>query len=934
MSQPNPFSRANAIEHTLVSKLVTGTDSSYEVAVDLVDIDTAYMKEIGSTASPVQLGYIRQIGSSGGSGSSGSGYFNDLYVTRINGSSYPPPGGTGVGPGPTGPTGPTGGGPYFIGGTGINVTYTGQTGSITNTGVVGITPGFGISVTPVIGGYNQFQVSYTGGTTGGGPPGPTGPTGPTIQGPTGQVLYYGSGGLTSSSQLTYDGTKLNVPALQVSTGNTQLYLEAAGNTSTIYSGRINGSNILNISNSRGFPTMSINTGSQSVGIGNAGATYSLDVSGNTRIVYAGTTGVTGVSGGSGTSGFSLLSAGSTYTIYGWGGGGAGNGGTGGAGGYSELTFTTGPVGATLRWNQLYGGTGGGGNALVVSLEGGPTFLYVPGGGAGTTGAVGSAAGETASGLTATYIDNNYWTYTTTSNTTLLTPTFQFANIYSAIARGAATISIKQQVPFNESAVSSLSGVTYTFTVPAGTTYTITSAGVTFAGATLQTPLSNVSLIVNQTFTNVGGGTGNTYGGTTYTISGGTASYTSVVGNPTMQDGLFLGISGMTSSAGDVYWSGSYTATLPQGFTFTVLGPPVGTIGFIGETLSAPAGATFIFPTFSSFISGSIKTTGNAIGASGSRINVNSRIFTETAVAATGPTGVNLGGGGYTGGSNPAYITNIPVTGAVGPTLGNIPAGGGGGLGYLDTTSLSSLGYSSISKIDYPGVGVNSYGNIYGSYGTGSTSLNRTPGYLLINQVSTLTTPNPALTVIGNEVVNGSVSTGTIPQGYVQTKIQNGDIVLSGGLMSGNCLAVSSLSTAPAGGGVQGIPTQSGGKIMWNSVFPGGGRTELINAWGGAAGNGFAFYTGPDGSTAQQPTGTLVNLGFWDTSGLIVQNGITASNLNVVNGITASNLNVVNGMTVNNLNVTNGITVSNLNVSNGITVSRITAGSFVFTVTNL
>ena len=925
MSQSNPFSRANAQQHNLVSKLVTGIDSAYEVAVDLVDIDTAYVKEIGSTANPVQLAYIRQIGSSGGSGSSGSAYFNDLYVTRINGSSYPPPGGTGSGgPGPTGPTGPTGGGPYFIGGTGINVTYTGQTGSITNTGVVGITPGFGISVTPIIGAYNQYQVSYTGGTTGGGPPGPTGPAGPNVQGPTGQLVYFGNGGFTSSSQLTYDGTKASAPALQLVTGNTQLYLEAVGNTSTIYSGRINGSNILNISNSRGFPAMTLNTASQSLGISNSNPTFSLDVNGNTRIVYGGTTGATGVSGGSGISGSCALAAGSTYTIYGWGGGGAGNGGTGGAGGFSEVQFTTGPVGSTLRWSQLYGGTGGGGNALVAWLEGGPTFMYVPGGGAGATGGgVGSAAGEIPSGLTATYIDRNFWTYTTTSSTALSTPTFQYANIYSSIARGNATISINQQVPYNDSVSTSPSGVTYTFTVPAGTTYTVTSYGITFAGTTMQTPQDKLGVLVNQTFTNVGGGTGNTYAVGDYLLSGGTAAYSSVIGNPTMQDGLFLGTSGMTSSVGDVYWNGSYTARLLQGFTFAVLGPPSGTIGFIGNTLSAPVGATFIFPTFNSYLSGALRTTGSAIGASGSKINVNSRLFRETAQLATGPTGVVLGGGGYTGGSNPAYITNIPVTGAVSPSLGNAPAGGGGGSWFLNTTSLTALGFSNISKVDYGGIGIYSYGNIYGSYGTGSTSLSINPGFLIINKINTLTSPNPALTVIGNETVNGSVSTGTLPQGYIQTKIQNGDVVAAGGVMAGNCLAVSMLSTAAVGGGVQGISTQSGGKVMWNSVLPGAGRTELINAWGGATGTGFGFYAGPDGSTAQQPTGTLRNLGFWDTSGLVVQGGITANNLVVIQGITA-----------NTLVVNQGITANNLIVNQGITASRVAAGTFVFTVTNL
>ena len=790
MSQPNPFSRANAPEHNLVSKVVTvlgGAGVHYDVAVDLVDIDTAYISQIGSTANPVGQEYVTQIGSSG---SSGSAYFNNLYVTQINGSSYPPSGGgTGGGAtgstgatgakgstgstGATGITGPTGANAFIVGGTGISIGYSGQTGTITNTGVIGITSGFGISVAPVVGQYNQFRVTYTGGTTGAGPPGvtgATGATGPVIQGGTGQLLYFGNGGITSSSKVTYDGTDLNVPALNVGTTGSSIYLEAVGATSTIYSGMPNSGNKLNIYDLRGFgtsrayappPTVAIDTFNGFVGIGTSGPTYTLDVNGNTRIIYAGTTSLTSVSGGSGASGSALLAAGSTYTIYGWGGGGAGNGGTGGAGGYYEVSFNTGPTGMTFYWDQLYGGTGGGGNALVGWLSAGPTFLYVPGGGAGTTGGIGAAAGEISPGLTATYTDNNYWSYITTSGVTLTNPIFSYANISTSTASGNAQVVFSPIPTYNLGVDSGPSGNTFTVFIASGVTYTINSSGVTFSGATLQTPQNNLAITVNQLFTNVGDGIGNTYGGTTFAISGGTASYSSIPGNPSVNNGIFLqsGTTGITASTGDVYWNGTYTGQLTQGFTFIINTPPFGDVSFIGATLSTAQTSTYKFPPFASYLSGAITTTGNVVGASGSRINVNSRVFTVSAQAVTGPTGSNLGGGGYTGGTNPALITSIPVTGAVGITLGNLPAGGGAGSWFLNTAGLTGISFSAITGITYPGIGIYPYSGVNGSYGGGSTGATRTPGYLILQQVNTLSTPNPALTVVGSEIISGRLTVG-------------------------------------------------------------------------------------------------------------------------------------------------------------------------------
>lgn len=356
MSQPNPFSRANAPEHNLVSKVVTvlgGAGVHYDVAVDLVDIDTAYISQIGS------------------SGSSGSAYFNNLYVTQINGSSYPPSGGgTGGGggvTGATGPTGPTGANAFIAGGTGISVSYSGQTGTITNTGVIGITGGSSISVTPVLGQYNQYQVNYTGGSGGS-----------NIQGPSGQILFFGATGVSSASQVTYDGIQVNVPTLQVGgitgggitagTPGSSLFFESAGSTSTIYSGLPNSGNVLNFADNRGNIAMSINTNSQSVRLGTTvNSAYSLDILGGARITYLSSPGVTDaltVVGNENISG--VLSAAGGANI-----GDQTIGGSTGAGGAAIIASSVANSPTIFNWSD--GNNYVRGNTQITTLNVGNTF---------------------------------------------------------------------------------------------------------------------------------------------------------------------------------------------------------------------------------------------------------------------------------------------------------------------------------------------------------------------------------------------------------------------------------------------------------------------------------------------------------------------------------------------------------------------------------
>ena len=60
MSGSNPFSKADASEHNLVSKIVGS--GPFHVAVDLVDIDTAYIYQLGSAVDPTEQAFIKQIG--------------------------------------------------------------------------------------------------------------------------------------------------------------------------------------------------------------------------------------------------------------------------------------------------------------------------------------------------------------------------------------------------------------------------------------------------------------------------------------------------------------------------------------------------------------------------------------------------------------------------------------------------------------------------------------------------------------------------------------------------------------------------------------------------------------------------------------------------------------------------------------------------------
>ena len=64
MTEPNPFSTLDSLNHLINPKIVTGA-TGYEVQVDIANVDTFYGRQLGGTANQFAQGYIQQIGTTG-----------------------------------------------------------------------------------------------------------------------------------------------------------------------------------------------------------------------------------------------------------------------------------------------------------------------------------------------------------------------------------------------------------------------------------------------------------------------------------------------------------------------------------------------------------------------------------------------------------------------------------------------------------------------------------------------------------------------------------------------------------------------------------------------------------------------------------------------------------------------------------------------------
>jgi hypothetical protein len=826
MSGLDPFSTANVLSHIISPKIVNGP-SGFQVDVDIVDIDTAYVNQLGTTADRVTDIYVNTL------------HYLNLDPVPAGGS-----GGAGV-PGPTGPTGKNG--------------ATGPQG----------------------------------------PQGPPGAGSGAITGPTGQLIFFTPTGITSSANLVYSNNILQSPPINVtrdgnlgvikfSTFQGDGYIES-GVFDTQGAG-----NYFYISPVGDVPsTIAVDTANSRFGVNTDVPRTTVDIIGQTEITYDASSG--GLTGStfltSGITGRLPVGPG-TYIVYGWGGGGASQGGTGGAGGFTQATINVGPSGGTFAWGPTAGGPLGGGDALQLTFNG-SDLLWVPGGGAGVTGGFGAAAGEYSGrptpegGISSGFTGRSVASFTNYQNLQYVTgtsitqsggATFSSGIIGGLVANGMSGTTIL----FSPPASQGQSGGTGTYTLSSGTVVTINPSKIVFPGSSLnlttttlqfqQTTLSPGSIIQNITG----------YTGTAYSLYDPYVPLQSPVikGNPIVTTQSFP-----TAGIGNVTWSSGQ-------LTYTTAG--VSTINLSGSYYENTPNSNIVFTGLTNIIfsnplpqiNGTIYTDADINIPAQSVIQVGYSKYVSYGTPAVGRVGATGAGGGYTGGGSAALI-NVPI--AIGTTFDHIAGGGAGSWYSAPVGTIPGIMFEN-NPIIKSGHGIYPWANSYNSrltYGIGGAfGSTGGPPFLAIEQSTTGTTLASALIVYGNQEVHGGFQAGVVTAGDLN---------------------------APARGRmIAGVPTSSGGKMIWNAVAAGFGRTEFINAQGGdppnTNGNGFGFYTGQDGSTATQlrqllaldatnttfyqpvnivSTGNQLNLGptgpgilrSADSVSLVSGAGITATNLN-------------------------------------------------------
>lgn len=825
MTQPNPFSLADSYTHLISPKIIGDGITGYDIAVDLVDIDTIYSRQLGGSTSTqqIQQAYIHQIGSTG---LSGQAYFNtigssssrgDAYFNNINWTSFTPPLPLGSGGGATflagpgisiGPqtidgqtlsaniqglqgiqvTTPSSGpitigynAPGFTGSTGINVSFVGNTYTFSST--IGITGSTFIGVQQI---GSTYTISYLGSQGVGGSL--TGQTGPQ-----GEVVFFTPGGLTSSSELVYTNNVLNVPEINIQTSTInggELDLSTFEGDCYLQSGLFNPpsgqqGNFLYLSpfGVTAQSALAIDTQNYRVGINTDTPKTYLDVQGQTEITYDASFGdYPLLGGGTGTSGSLTVNPGS-YTINAWGSGGASNAGIGGAGGASVTQITVGATGI-LSWGPQ-GGSIGGGPATQLAYNG-STFLWVPGGGAGGTGGKGGAAGFQGSpypeggdggpGGIATLTDSQSWKYILGSTAGTSGGTFSSGSIGSVNAIGlSGTV-----ITFNQGGTQTTIGAINTYTFTPGAIFTISNTSMEFPGTTFSS--SSPSFFVNSiSGINSGDGIGTTG------IANGTALFDPFIPGSSTPGRILnanIMLNGSTSvSTGNITWmDGTYTSpSFSGGYTLILNGSFIdsGPSGNRVLTLTGPTQITF--GTQLGTFNGIFVIDGNVNVPPASQISVKQRTFINRGQPGSFQTSGSFGGGGFTGGGAPAKISGI--TGYTGSynIPGNMFAGGGPGTWGVSAVSGISIG----GNESYVGHGRFPYQNKFNSglYGIGGTFGPGTSGYVAIENVSSAFTL-PALIVNGNETISGGLKiNGYLPNSGADSINVSNDITAVGAVQS-------------------------------------------------------------------------------------------------------------------------------------------------------
>jgi len=437
MTQPNPFSMANSLEHLVNPKIVLGL-TGYQVAVDIANVDTYYGRQLGGSTSSqeFQQAFIRQLGTTGLpstqafinqigiSGSSGSAFFNQIGSVDSRGDAYfdtvywnnlvpyPSGGGGGTtffnGPGisieqnssgvtlsadfqgiqgiqvNTPVSGPITIGysaPVFLGSTGVNVSFANN--------IYRFSSSLGISGSQYIGVQqtgNTYTISYLGsqGGTGSSP----------ITGISGAYAVFGASGLQSS-------TVLNSSNIVGPTGYVMLYSPNGpeysnslnlleGQYPTLYTPFVESkfsNGILSLvpftnqnyiesagTNAKGFP-LQISGKSGTRVLTKFDIPQGLvTINPNQNQANGYPSGVSVLDSDNISRDYFYGASGAAYNIYMWGGGGGGSVFPGGAGGFVKLeNVIAGPVGITFNFSSNVS-PGGGGNSLGLGIDNGSGLL--------------------------------------------------------------------------------------------------------------------------------------------------------------------------------------------------------------------------------------------------------------------------------------------------------------------------------------------------------------------------------------------------------------------------------------------------------------------------------------------------------------------------------------------------------------------------------
>ncbi len=778
----NNISSNNIANQSTITSSFIGTSTKKVIGLYTTNIfndDTVITKNLGN---PIQV--VENI------------YYKNLWP--------PVQGGGGTGSGPTGPAGPAG----VSGPTGS----IGPTGPIGPSGVTGPKGDTGISVTGPTGPRGiQGIPGLTGATGPPGPPGSGGGTSISYSGPTGQIVYFNSSGLTSSSKLSFDGTQLFTPTTIVNDNAGSIIRSTTTSTATyIQSGTFADSGvplIITKPNST-IPTLVSDTQHQRVSINKNIQTYplpaypepTLDIQGQTQITFSGTTYASLFSSSTGATGTIFLAStpGTSYKVYGWGQGGTGPN----ALAAQEIEFPI-PSGTTLSWFYAGGGSGvfKGGDALFITYNG--LTAIVGGGGGGSTSLNGgngkdatSSGGGTGGlyyqefniprsfnlGITGITLTNatfsgqqtsitgtslNLYTYSTiTASKPFISSTgvgdfdilqYPMGTIFQ-ITNPQNSIQVNNSL-FNTTNTNIYSNIQNVI-LPSYSTLSGLTAGITGNAASIYNPSNVLSPTINGNTTQLTNSNG--FSGSVPTINiNGSLSFT-------------LGSTAQIQLSNDYFTDDQGLNILVQSDMFQ-FGRIAGFTGTTGSTgLYVPSNystngqvqinAPFNVPQNTNL--GTVQTQTYAYAFSGSLYN-----------GGSGSTGGQLLGGGGGGG---LY-------------------GGGGGIYGIGGNGSSTGPNGTIINYQnsiYPYT--NKYNSIYGFPGTN--------GYLVVETITTQS-QFPALVVSGNEIVTGNLQV-------------NGTTTIQDLNASGNII----LSTNPAANGVSigstNLPGGTGGLLVAGSLTVG------------------------------------------------------------------------------------------------------------------